>query len=691
MNIKSTSVFERNWESDKKITINRWWTRSSKTFSLLQMILVRLMTGKIDNNKVFNAWVCSIVRKYSSTIDKSIMRDWENLISQYEFSFLLSEKHRNKSLKTYSYNGRIVEFMWADDEQKIRWSKRDILYCNEVNELRYKEEFFQLMIRTSYKIFMDFNPDNEDIWINTELEQKRQFDDKDVNVIVSTYKDNPFLENTIIKEIERLQNVDLAYWRIYWLGEYGKLEWLVFDKWTEIWDIPLWAKLLCRGLDFWFTCLVWETLIETINGSKRIDQIKEWDLVLTRKWYKKVLRQWSRWYKNVYRLNFWLWNRIISTWNHKFFTQDWWKEAHYLSNKETICHMKKLSLNEEHINAKIVDWIFFKQAIIQEKYALENVRILCHQLNEKREVFDITVEWQPEFFANWILVHNCDPTALVDLYRFENSIILDQRIYKHWLTNQDIIKEFNNLWLEKWVEIFADSSEPKSIEEIYRWGYNIKSVVKWADSIRYWINTMKSYNILITSRSKDWIREIKWYTRMKDKNWKSIDKPIDENNHCFIWDTNITTDKWLVKIKDIKEWDLVLTRKWYKKVLIKHNNGLKQINKYQLQLDTELLYLCCTDNHLIYTTQWWIQISQLQSGQIINIHKNSIEKNLQQINIEKIEVIYTYNEEVYDLTVEDEHEYFANWILVHNCLDASRYASMMKLWQKTRSVWVYSL
>lgn len=39
-------------------------------------------------------------------------------------------------------------------------------------------------------------------------------------------------------------------------------------------------------------------------------------------------------------------------------------------------------------------------------------------------------------------------------------------------------------------------------------------------------------------------------------------------------------------------------------------------------------------------------------------------------------------EEVYDLTVEDAHEYFANGVLVHNCMDAVRYAVYTKYSKK---------
>jgi len=111
----------------------------------------------------------------------------------------------------------MVEFIGADDEQKLRGGKRDILYCNEANELSYDQEFFQLLIRTSYKVFIDFNPDNEYVWINTELEQKRKFDEDDVEVIVSTYKDNPFLPEAQVKEIERLEKTNPRYWQVYGL------------------------------------------------------------------------------------------------------------------------------------------------------------------------------------------------------------------------------------------------------------------------------------------------------------------------------------------------------------------------------------------------------------------------------------------------------------------------------------------
>ena len=202
----------------------------------------------MDEEKYFRSWIFSIVRKYSANLRTSVLRDFENILIEYN---LLGVVKYNKSDKTFMFWSRIVEFIGVDDAQKARWPRRDILYCNEANELSY-EDYFQLSIRTRYKIFIDFNPDDEDVWINTELEMKRQFEEKDVNVIISTYLDNPFLDPIIVHEIERLKQADPVYWAIYGEGKYGKLTGLVF-KFEEIDWVPEGAKFLWYGQDFWFT------------------------------------------------------------------------------------------------------------------------------------------------------------------------------------------------------------------------------------------------------------------------------------------------------------------------------------------------------------------------------------------------------------------------------------------------------
>lgn len=250
MRLETTPVFTKNYSSDKKIVINRGGTRSSKTVSIVQQCVLWLITGQLTRNHYIPKGVWSTVRKYSTTLDATVIRDFEEELNKHRIFDLVQH---NKTKKTYKYQDRLVEFIGADDEQKLRGAKRNILYCNEGNELEYKTEFFQLLMRTEDKVIIDFNPDDENIWINTELEQKRYFDKNDVEIIVSTYKDNTFLPSSLISEIEYLQQTDPEFWKIYGLGEYGKVFGLIFDNYNIVDGIPQDAKFIAYGQDFGFT------------------------------------------------------------------------------------------------------------------------------------------------------------------------------------------------------------------------------------------------------------------------------------------------------------------------------------------------------------------------------------------------------------------------------------------------------
>ncbi len=250
MTLDVTPVFTRNYASEKRIKVNRGGTRSSKTRSIAQICVLWLMTGRVSRNKEILEGVWSTVRKYASTLEATVIRDFEEELNKQG---VFDNIKQNKTKRTYQYGNRLVEFIGADDQQKLRGTKRKILYCNEANELAYRDEFFQLLIRTEEDIFIDFNPDDEDIWINTELEQKRFFDKGDVEVIVSNYKDNTFLPQVLIDEIEYLQKTDPEFWKVYGLGEYGRRHGLIFENYKVCEAIPENAKLLGYGMDFGFT------------------------------------------------------------------------------------------------------------------------------------------------------------------------------------------------------------------------------------------------------------------------------------------------------------------------------------------------------------------------------------------------------------------------------------------------------
>jgi phage terminase large subunit len=372
-----TPVFTRNRATDKKIVVNRGGTRSSKTYSIAQLCALWLITGEIGRGNYIHKGVWSTVRKHQTTLDKTVVRDFEEILQNEGWYGLVSH---NKTKKTYSYKGRLVEFFGADDQQKLRGAKRNILYCNEANELEYRQEFFQLLMRTTDKIFIDFNPDDEDIWINTELEQKRTNDKGDVETIVSTYKDNTFLPESLVEEIEYLQQTDPEFWKIYGLGEYGNITGLIYENVTFIPAIPDNAKFVCYGLDFGFTN---------------------------------------------------------------------------------------------------------------------------------------------------------DPTAVIEIWKHDKDIYLNEMIYENGLTNEDIANRLKELGVTRQQEVICDSAEPKSIEELYRQGINSKPAKKGPDSIKNGIDILKRYNINVTNNSTNLRKEFRSYKWAVDRTGNSTGKPCDKFNHAM--------------------------------------------------------------------------------------------------------------------------------------------------------------
>lgn len=119
-----------------------------------------------------------------------------------------------------------------------------------------------------------------------------------------------------------------------------------------------------------------------------------------------------------------------------------------------------------------------------------------------------------------------DPTAIIEVYNYNNKRILNEICYKTGLVNSDIAK-----YLKDSVIAYADSAEPKSIEEIRRTGKFIKPVTKGADSINFGIQIMQDQEYLVTSNSVNLIKEFRYYSWDKDKNGKVLNKPIDNFNH----------------------------------------------------------------------------------------------------------------------------------------------------------------
>ena len=236
MEIKSTVIFEKNYEAlnDPKIrfVINEGGSRSSKTYSLCQLVIIYCLQ---NNHKVV-----SVIRKTFPALRATVLRDFIEILKELN---IYSVEHHNKSEHIYTFsNGSIVEFFSVDDEQKIRGRKRDIAWCNEANEL-YFDDFTQLNMRTESKLIFDYNPSESTSWLY-ELPQDESI------MIKSTYRDNPFLPQSIRAQIEDLKRTDEALYQIYALGEKAISKSNIYSQWSFVAHRPARFVKYVYGLDF---------------------------------------------------------------------------------------------------------------------------------------------------------------------------------------------------------------------------------------------------------------------------------------------------------------------------------------------------------------------------------------------------------------------------------------------------------
>jgi len=124
-----------------------------------------------------------------------------------------------------------------------------------------------------------------------------------------------------------------------------------------------------------------------------------------------------------------------------------------------------------------------------------------------------------------------DPTTWIAIYKWNGKFIYDQIIYKTGLKNSDIARTMIQESAEE--VTYAESSEPKTIDEIADYGIFILPTVKGEDSIRAGIQIMQEEEFLVTARSKETITEFETYCWMKSKDGGYLPKPEDKNNHSI--------------------------------------------------------------------------------------------------------------------------------------------------------------
>lgn len=386
MKIQTTKIYSEvqgALDAGYKIVSAQGSSRSSKTYN----ILIFLLAYVIQHPK----YSLSIVRKTLPALKGSVFRDFKEIMMD-KFK-LWDGRCMNKSEMVYTLpNESFIEFFSTDDEQKIRGRKRNILYCNEGNEISFLE-WQQLIMRTTNFSIIDYNPSfSDEHWLCELNKDPRTYH------FISTYKDNPFLEQTIIDEIESLKHKNKVLWTVYGLGQQAMAEGLVFPEYEIVDSFPEKAKQVAVGLDFGYSS---------------------------------------------------------------------------------------------------------------------------------------------------------DPTAIVKCGILDDRMYLDEQCYRTHMLTSEIIKELKKLRLF----VYADSADPRLIQEIANSGVIIFPADKYKGSVMGGLFKMMEYKLCVTRRSTNYIRELKNYVYEQNKDGKFINQPIDAYNHLIDATRYYTIGKLLGKVLVSKQYN----------------------------------------------------------------------------------------------------------------------------------------
>jgi phage terminase large subunit len=216
LQIEGNRLLDEMLNSDKRFFLHIGGSRSGKTYSILQYIIIYCFKNKDKT--------ITIARKTFPSLRLGAYREFIQLLKDLD---VYKEESHNKTNNFYNLNSNTIQFISIDQSQKLRGLKHDLVFIDEVNEVS-KEEADQLFMRTEDKIIMAENPSDALHW---SLKLKS---DVDALYLHSTYIDNPFLPQAIVSQIESYKETDEDLWNVFGLGLPAKNNELVYTNY-EYW------------------------------------------------------------------------------------------------------------------------------------------------------------------------------------------------------------------------------------------------------------------------------------------------------------------------------------------------------------------------------------------------------------------------------------------------------------------------
>lgn len=236
MKFKNTTSMRKVFGLSKRIRAVCGGTSASKTISILVWLIDYCQTHQKKS-----VWVVS---ESVPHLKLGAIQDFKNIMVGHGY---WNQKNWNATDYIYNFEtGCYIKFSSVDTYGKAHGPRRDVLFLNECNNLRW-DIVDQLMVRTREVVWVDWNPTTE-FWFYTDILGKRD----DVDFLTLTYKDNEALDERTVQEIESHRN-NKNWWRVYGEGKLGEIEGRIYTGWRLVDEIPFEARLEGYGLDFGYT------------------------------------------------------------------------------------------------------------------------------------------------------------------------------------------------------------------------------------------------------------------------------------------------------------------------------------------------------------------------------------------------------------------------------------------------------
>ena len=230
------------------LIVHEGGSSSSKTYSSMQV------WGSITFADPES--VITIVGQDIPNLKKGPIRDFKNILLDEPLMAKKFDYNKSERIYTNQETGSIIEFNSYDDEQDAKSGRRDYSFFNEANGIPF-EVFDAIRMRTKKSSIIDFNP-NARFWAH----EKIMPDKNNRKWYKSNYTHNPFIDKKILNDILSYEptpeNIERGTaneykWKVYGLGEVGRLEGLVFPDFKVSSEWPDEYKWRVFGMDFGYT------------------------------------------------------------------------------------------------------------------------------------------------------------------------------------------------------------------------------------------------------------------------------------------------------------------------------------------------------------------------------------------------------------------------------------------------------